>query len=164
VKKIRNTIVTALLAACAALLLLSPAAASRSWCLKDPIVNLNGSDVQIWVGIPDEFVPAVNGPIAVDVRTPAGVTQQVVLLDEGFNGYGEIVTFGTHAGVIAGDGSFDAELTVRVPVDLRMLRGMNNARNIPLRVIVIQGDETSVFEGVNNGMRVTIQVTGASAD
>jgi hypothetical protein len=158
-KKIRQIVPPTLIAFCAILLLVSPAVAGRSWCMKDPIVRLNGVEVQIWVAIPEEFVPAVNGPIAVFVRTPHGVVQETVLLDDGFNGYSEVVTYGTHAGTVADDGSFDADITVAVPVDLRIVRGMRNAREIPVQVTLVQGDRTEVVEGTNNGMTVTTRVT-----
>ena len=61
----------------AALVISAPTLAGVGWCRADPVVRLNGTEVQVWVAIPEQYKSLVNGPIDVVVRTPAGVTREV---------------------------------------------------------------------------------------
>ena len=164
------------LALVAVVLLVAPASAGRQWCAKDPVVSLNGTVVQILVGVPEEYVPAVNGAIDVRVATPSGVAPDVVFLDAGFNGYGEIVSFQSSDGTVAEDGSFDAGIRVRVPVNQQTLRelGLPNGA-VPVQITVItngdltwKGDlpvvidgEVTVVEGSSNCTQVVVTVQGS---
>src|SRR5919199_3862202 len=76
-----------------AALLVFPAQAGLVWCQGDPVVELNGTNVQIVVSILEDNGDLVTGPIQVDVATPKSVSRQMVFTDSGFNGYGEQVTF-----------------------------------------------------------------------
>ena len=108
-----------------------PALAGRTWCARDPIVRLNGEDIQIWVAIPEEYQTLVTGPVDLRINTPTGVTTAVRYLDSGFNGYGEKVTFGALAnGKQYADGSFDVQLTVKVPINTKKVK------KIPLQLTV----------------------------
>src|SRR5688572_1744660 len=77
----------------------STASAGKKWCRADPVLDIEGTRVQVLVGIPDAKQALVTGPIQIDVQTPPGAARQVVMTDAGFNGYGEVVTFSdsTHA-------------------------------------------------------------------
>lgn len=94
-----------------------PASAGVSWCRADPIVELNGKRVQIWVAIPEQYLDKVSGPIDVQINVPTSVSRKVVFLDSGFNGYGEKVTFTTNNGTLMPGGSFYMTFVVRVPMD-----------------------------------------------
>lgn len=158
-------------------LLVAPASAGREWCAKDPVVSLNGTVVQILVAVPDAYVPAVNGAIDVRIAVPSGVETDVVFLDAGFNGHGETVNFQTSDGAVAADGSFDAGIQARVPVNQRTLRelGLPNGA-VPLQVTVITNGEltwdgslpvvvdgeTTVVEGSSNGTSVSVNVQGSN--
>lgn len=119
-------------------LVTGPVGAGLQWCPRDPIIALNGQEVQIWVSIPEGDQDAVTGPIDVDVMTPAGVTRDVLFTDEGFNGYGEVVSF-HERGKLRGD-EMDVQLRVRVPYDRRMVEDAN----LPVLLTVILPDGSVV--------------------
>jgi hypothetical protein len=160
----RRYVASMILAALAVLVLATPVSADRRWCLSDPIVALNGTEVQILVGIPEEYLPLVNGPIDVQLRVPSGVTTEVVFLDEGFNGYGEVVTF--HADerlTVNGGGVFPIEIAATVPIDPGLAGPLvvpAAPSAIPLQIVVIEGRQQRTFTGLNDGAWVTTRVKG----
>ncbi len=117
------------------LLLCAPAArAGESWCLADPIVRLNGTRVRIEVAIPAQYQPLVDGPIGVEVRTPAGTARELLAADAGFNGHGEVVRFTD----LDGDDEnaaklFTTKIKVRVPLDKSQLA---SGTRIPAKVVI----------------------------
>src|SRR5688500_9534927 len=124
----RRSILCLVLVIIATLLIASPASAGRRWCARDPIVNLNGNSVQVWVAIPEEYVPFVNGPIDVAFRTPAGMSRSVVMTDDGFNGLGEVVTFSDDSkSKINAQGAFTVQIWVSVPIDAARADATANA-------------------------------------
>jgi len=125
-----------------------PAFAGRAWCAKDPIVRLNGEDVQIWVAILEEYEPLVTGPIEVKVATGPKVSQELIYLDAGFNGYGETVKFADlTGGKLYKDGSFDVMISAWVPIDKAALRAMGEkSQTIPFRIIVETNGETVTYD------------------
>jgi hypothetical protein len=159
---VRKLFVAATLAALAALLVIVPASAGVLWCAKDPIVALNGSEVQILVAVPDDLQSVVNGPIAVRVATPDGVSQELVFTDAGFNGHGEVVAFATSRGAVNADGSFNARIDVAVPADRKMLKDFGLKKGeLPVLVTVVSGDVTTSVEGTNAGVTLDVLVTPA---
>lgn len=140
-----------------------PAAAGRQWCAKDPIVALNGHEVQILVAVPEEMQPAVTGPIHVFVVTHADVMQELIFTDSGFNGFGETVEFATRPGRgdIDEDDSFNARIRVSIQVDtslLSMLDNVGNGDTVPIQVTIIMDGETTVFYGQSRGLTRVITV------
>jgi hypothetical protein len=133
--------VTAVVLGLLALLVFAvPANAGVSWCRADPIVELNGKRVQIWVAVPEHFVDKVTGPIEVQIYVPSSVSREVVLLDAGFNGYGETVTF-TNSGALLPGGSFYMTIVVKVPT-------AGYWHRIPVQVEVVHPDgNTQYFNG-----------------
>jgi hypothetical protein len=116
----------------------SPVAAGLQWCPRDPIISLNGQEVQIWVAIPEQYQTAVTGPIRVDVRTPGGVRQAVLFTDEGFNGFGEQVTF-FERGQLRGN-TMSVAVRVLVPYD----RSLIDNRDLPILLTVVLPDGSVV--------------------
>ena len=120
----------------AVLMLAAPAMAGRVWCARDPIVRINGHDIQMWVAIPTEYVPLVSGPIDIEILTAQPVEAETLFLDEGFNGYGETVRFGLlRKGKTYSDGSFDIQLNVKVPISDKKIR------KVPLQLTFTIGGE-----------------------
>jgi hypothetical protein len=159
---LRRMILPVILASLAVALLAAPASAGRKWCLKDPIVSLNGSHLQLWIAIPEEYVYLVNGPIAVTYRVPRDVSRSVVLLDEGFNGYGETVAFVDGDAHVNPAGIFDVEIQVVVPIDEQLAAGVIEPSAIPLRLMLNdEGKRKRNLNVVNNGTWVTTKVKGA---
>jgi hypothetical protein len=136
----RKMFVALTLGLLAVLMLAAPAMAARTWCARDPIVRVNGHDVQMWVAVPSEYVSLVNGPIAIEILTAKPVDADILYLDEGFNGYGETVHFGAlKRGKVYTDGSFDLQLTVKVPISDRKIK------KIPLQVTFTIGGEATTI-------------------
>jgi hypothetical protein len=132
----RKLFVALALGALAVLVLATPAMAARTWCARDPIVRINGHDVQFWVAVPEEYVPLVSGPIDIEILTATPVNAEVLFLDEGFNGYGETVRFGQmKKGKVYEDGSFDIQMNVKVPISDRKIR------KVPLQLTFTIGGE-----------------------
>jgi hypothetical protein len=173
----KQIIVAAALGMLAMMVFALPASAGRAWCSRDPIVRINGTDVQIWVSIPEEYVPAVNGPVQVSVTSPNGTTSELIYTDEGFNGYGEAVRLSTAGNItVARDGSFDIIVTAYVPFDAKALRKVNSRANeIPTQVsyttngtlkikqdgsMTVVGGQTTVIEQTNSQTRMFYQVLG----
>lgn len=148
----RRTLLCLSLALLASLLIATPAAAGRSWCARDPIVILNGRAVQVWVAIPEEYVSLVNGPIEVQFQTPAGMTRSVALTDDGFNGYGEVVSFSEDTrSWISPNGDFSVRIWVSVPIDESRAEARINTRKIPTLITVVDGDERQELRGWSSG-------------
>lgn len=136
-----------------------PAQAGLGWCLSDPVVELNGTQVQILVALPDNLADAVSGPITVNVFTPARVDREVVFTDAGFNGYGEVVRFHDTFGRVSDDGSFQATALVSVPIDWQKLGGWTR---VPVQVTVISGGSArSVATGTSLGTPISFTVQGS---
>jgi hypothetical protein len=147
----------------AMLLVASPAAAGRRWCARDPIVSLNGNPVQVWIAIPEEYVPLVNGPIEVQFRTPKGMTRSVDFTDGGFNGLGEVVTFTDDAkSRINAQGAFTIQIWVAIPIDEARADATARSRGIPTQITVIDGDKTQVLHGWNTGSWVTTRISNSN--
>lgn len=137
----RKMLVAMTLGLLAVLMLAAPVLAGRVWCARDPIVRINGHDVQMWVAIPEEYVSLVSGPIDIQVLTAQPVDAEVLFLDEGFNGYGETVTFGAlKRGKVYSDGSFDMQMKVQVPINDKKIR------KIPLQLTITIGGNAAVTE------------------
>lgn len=105
----KRLVMSSTLGALALLMLVMPAVAGRAWCMRDPIVKLDGVEYQLLVGIPEENVPQVNGPVLFEFYSPKGTQQELIFMDEGFNGYGERIDFKEH------DAGFAHNFFVRVP-------------------------------------------------
>ena len=148
-----------LLALCVTLLIASPASAGRRWCARDPIVTLDGHALQVWVAIPAEFEHLVNGPIDVQFTTPAGMSRSVVLTDDGFNGYGEVVSFADDsAASVNPHGAFTVRVWVAVPISDLPEEAEPRVPRVPVQITIVEGDSTNVFHGWSTGMSVVTRV------
>jgi len=134
----RRYLTAGVLGLLALLVFAMPAGAGVSWCRADPIVDLNGKRVQIWVAIPEQYTKKVTGPIEVEINVPNSVKRKLVFTDAGFNGYGEKVTFTTNNGTLMPGGSFWMTFAIRVP--------MNGFwQNVPVEVEVVNPDGSKAY-------------------
>lgn len=157
---VRRLITAGCLSLLALLVLALPASAGVTWCRADPIVELDGTEVQIWVAIPADYEHLVTGPIRVTVFTPNKVSKETTFLDKGFNGYGEEVIF-KHRGKVTDSGSFPVEIKVQVPLDNRQLNREFGLRDIPVLVDIITGDgQVFQVEGNNQATGASLHVRG----
>lgn len=158
--RIRSLMTASCVSLLALLLLAMPALAGVTWCRADPIVELNGTEVQVWVAIDSQYEHLVSGPVEVTVFTPSRIDKRTTFLDAGFNGFGEEVNF-RHRGRVSRDGSFPVEIRVSIPVDSWQLQRELGRSEIPIRVEVISGDGQLLdVEGDSHGTFASLQVRG----
>ena len=96
------------------------------------MVELNGTNVQIVVSIPEDKVDLVTGPIQVDVATSKSVSRQMVFADNGFNGYGEQVTFSDLNTPNLND-LFTTKITACIPVS-------SDGATVPVQMTITPGN------------------------
>lgn len=160
--RVRRLITVACLSLLALLTLAMPAAAGVTWCRADPWVELNGAEVKIWVIIPAEYEHLVTGPIKVTVYAPNKVSKEITYLDEGFLGHGEEVRF-KNRGKVNDDGTFQVDLKIRVPLDVRQLRDTYGLNEIPVLVEIIADDNQLMYvEGNNHGVHGSLELRGTN--
>lgn len=154
----RRVAISILVPLLAVLCLVLPAQAALKWCKGDPIVKLNGAQVQILVDIPEEYLTLVNGPIDFNISTPKSVARQLIFTDSGFNGYGEIVRFTDSSSFVQINSSFTAEIRVRVPVDESRL---GVAEVVPVKVTIIPDNaQTVVVVGTSKDTTAKLLIKG----
>ena len=158
---IKKLMLSSIMGILAVLVLAFPASAGREWSATDPIVALNGTEVQVWVAIPVEYTNLVNGPIQVVVRTPSTVERSVVFTDAGPNGYGEAVHFLNSSGVVNELGAFRTDIAVAIPLDFGRAWRETGSLRIPMMVTIIFNGQEKVIEGWSSGILTSIQVQGA---
>lgn len=137
----RRLFFAAIPAVLALILVVTPVGAGLQWCRTDPIVELNGTQVQIWAAIPEQYEEAVNGPVDFTIAIPEDVEREIIYLDEGLNGHGETVSFVDRGSVE--DGVFTAIVMVSIPFDDDLL----DDPNVPVEVEVIIDGESEFFTG-----------------
>lgn len=153
--------VTVLIQCLAIIALILPADAAVKWCKSDPIVRLDGTQVQILVAIPEDYQSLVNGPIAVEVSTPKSVDRELILTDAGFNGFGEVVHFTdlfSLSSIIQINNTFTMRIRVQVPIDRSSLAETDV---IPVEVTVIPDNASAVVVyGTADGTTAELPIKG----
>jgi hypothetical protein len=143
----------------ATLMVVAPASAGRTWCSRDPIVNVDGHTIQVLVAIPDEYVDLVNGPIDVVFETPAGMNRSVVFTDDGFNGFGETVSFvDAPRRPVNSQSDFTLSVRVTVPIDESLATSTLKTTQIPTWITVTEGNTSVVLHGWSSGSWVTARI------
>ena len=127
-----------------AVIVFSGSMLAGGWCRADPIVEIDGEEIQVWVAIPNAFQPAVNGPINVMFAQPWDAETEVTFVDAGFNGHGETVQF-VNAGTRNSDGSMNVGVWVQVPIDASMLP--YGVYEVPVRLEIVTADGTMFVHG-----------------
>lgn len=125
----------------------APASAGRTWCARDPIVSIQGTELQILVAVPEEYAPYVNGPVRVDIRTPEWAPPELIFVDAGFNGHGEVVTFSIHPGTPTFDPT-KTQVNVEVSVPIAYDQLPRNTQ-VPVRVELIPANGKAKTTGGN---------------
>lgn len=150
--KMRRVSWSAFLSVVVALILASPVGAGFGWCRADPIVNLNGTRVNILVAIPKQYRKEVEGPILTVLNLPRGVAGDLLFTDEGFNGHGEEVRFFNRLDAEEGD-RFSIQVYVRVPLP----------EAVPMQVTVKPANARNarVFKGSTDGLLIETTIVGA---
>ncbi len=132
-----------------------PVSAGKGWCRSDPIVRVNGEDLQIWVAIPIDDLPDVIGPIMIDLIVPRGTINELVYVDDGFNGFGEAFRWVQGDHDVATDGSLTVTARVSLPI--------RNGRYVPMQVELIprNGVPSAVY-GQTVGVEIDVTLQASS--
>ena len=135
--------------------------AGLRWCYRDPIVLLNGTQVQILVAVPEDQIHVVNGPVRVTIAVPEGVDREVIFTDSGFNGFGETVIWETLSKADADElDEFKAKIRVEVPIDTKQ-----GLKTISVKVETIVADnDPKVTIGTNKKTQLAIEVVSSVVD
>ncbi len=142
----------------ALLALTLPAHAGLTWCKSDPVVSLDGTLVDITVGIPLEYVPLVKGPTRIEIQTPESVARRLIASGPGYNGYPEEVVFTDGTGEVV-DKRFPTTVKVRVPIEKSKL---SPGEHVPVEVTVLPHNAPVpvVVEGTSDSTVVELTVSG----
>ncbi len=129
-----------------------------TWCKSDPVVSLNGTLVDITVGIPLEYETLVNRPTRIEIQTPESVERDLIRSGPGFNGYGEEVFFTDRTGEVQ-QKQFPATIKVRVPIDKPKLEA---GEVVPVEVSVLADNALLpvIVEGTSDMTEVELTITG----
>ena len=109
-----------LLAALVFALIVSPVDAGRKWCQHDPIFTIAGISTPVYVAVYDDMQAHVTGPIAVKLTVPIGTPVEVTFVDEGFNGYGEVISIDSSSRLKVTSRGIQVQVQVTVPADTSM--------------------------------------------
>lgn len=129
----------------ATLVLTMPAGAGVSWCRADPIVEIEGHRIQMWVGVPEGYAQHVNGPVRFRIDLPAEFQRRVIMTDAGFNGHGETVRWGETVNQVT--------LTVKVPMNQATLGA---GVQVPVELTIVSPWGTHVVYGTHTGTYLTV--------
>ncbi len=135
-------------------LIVFPAQAGWIWCQGDPVVSLDGTEVQIVVSIPQDKQDLVTGPIEVDIATPNSVNRELISTDSGFNDFGETVSFSNLKVPKIGD-RFLTKISASIPVS-------TNGSTIPVQMTITPSNgRTMTVHGTANGTNAVVLVQGS---
>lgn len=127
--------------------LATPVQAAVKWCPdKDPIVTLNGTEVQILVSVPEQYEELVNDATRFEIQTPAGTERETVYTDEGLNGKGEEVEHTDLGNSRANGDVVPTRIIVQVSIDESAL---GEGEQVPVRLTVIMNGESRVTYGTH---------------
>jgi hypothetical protein len=133
-----------------------PVNAGLTYCKSDPIIQLNGTLVDISVAIPLKYVPLVNGPVSYEIQTPKSTVRELILSDAGYNGHGITVTF-TDGG-IEKNGWIPTKIKVRVPIDKSQL---DVDEVVPAKLSVLPDNGSLVVaEGTSDLTQIELLIQG----
>jgi hypothetical protein len=112
--------------------------AGFAWCASDPIVRVNGQDIQVWVNVPVDKLDLVN-VVYVEFHVPSNADARIVLVDQ---------TFFPEKAVIKKDlpvwnGRDDLVVEVKIQVDTRGDRGPG----FRIGAEVIDAEGTTWYDG-----------------
>jgi len=117
--------------------------------------------VQVWVGIPQEFVPYVNGPTEVTFKPPKNIKQRSVLFtDSGYNGYGEKISWQDAPAVTDTAAPLPLTIIVKLHVDQSKIdKAFGKGTKVPVEVNANVGLITETYTQLGYSTNTTMLVT-----
>ena len=135
-------LLVALAALALALVTASPADAGRRWCEIDPVFLIAGSQLNVAVSIWEEHQSAVTGPTVVTLFVPEGVSADLIFTDDGYNGYGEVVSIVPASWLAVSKKGVEVVVEVTLPA---------SRSDVPVLVDAVTADgKTNSTRGVSN--------------
>ncbi len=133
-----------LLALLAVLFLLhaQSAGAIIEWCFRDPVVDIGGKTMSVYVSAPVEILETVTGPTVVEIIVPTGVPKTLISTDDGF-GLGWDVRFAESDKLRVTDRGIEVRVRTYVPA----------STSLPVITEVVNGSD--VVLGTANGQTNT---------
>jgi hypothetical protein len=98
----------------------SPASASRKWCHRDPVFQVGSTLISVDVAVYEDQQSHVTKPAAVTLIVPPGVSANLVSVDEGFNGLGEVTSIKTDKKLKTTSRGVQVRVVVTVSSNIRM--------------------------------------------
>ena len=94
----------------------SGAGAVIEWCRFDPVVDIGGEQMFVYLSGPVDLLDAATGPTVVEIEVPPGVPVTLVSTDQGF-GHGWDVRFAESASLNGAGGGTKVRVRTYVPAD-----------------------------------------------
>ena len=93
------------------------AGAIITWCKSDPIVEIDGKRMHVYVSGPTDLLAEVTGPTMVEIQVPTGVPVSLVSTDPGF-GYGWDVRFAESDKLRVTERGIEVRVSTYVPANV----------------------------------------------
>ena len=93
------------------------AGAIVEWCASDPVVEIGGERMHVYLSGPVDLLDAATGPTVVEIEVPPGVPVTLVSTDQGF-GHGWDVRFAESAEPERRGGGTKVRVRTYVPADI----------------------------------------------
>lgn len=92
------------------------AGALLEWCRTDPVVDIGGKRMHVYVSGPGDLLEAVTGPTVVEISVPIGVPVSLISTDPGF-GLGWDVRFAESEKLRVTDRGIEVSVRTYVPAN-----------------------------------------------
>jgi hypothetical protein len=142
-----------MLAALVFVIVVAPVDAGRRWCRADPIFNIAGITTSVDVAVYQDLQVHVTGPIAVTLSVPPGTAVEVTYVDDGFNGFGEVISVVSDPRLKVTSRGIQVRVQVAVPADTIM----------PALVTVTPSSGRASSVAGKTNMTITVNTTVPSA-
>ncbi len=117
------------------------AKAGFAWCADDPIISINGQEIQVWVNVPSDNLDQVRAA-RIEFHVPRNADARIVLVDQTF--FPEKVAI--KKDLPAWDGTSNLEVKVTIQVDTRV----DGGPGFPIRAQVIDAMGATWHDGFSD--------------
>lgn len=113
------------------------AGAFIEWCKSDPVVEIGGKRMHVYVSGSADLLEAVTGPTVVEISVPIGVPMSLISTDQGF-GQGWDVRFAESDKLRITDRGIEVRVSTYVPADatLKVLTEVTNGSDVVLSEVL----------------------------
>jgi hypothetical protein len=115
----------------------SGADATIEWCRSDPVVDIDGQQIYVYLSGPVDLLEAATGPNVVEIQVPPGVPVTLVSTDQGF-GYGWDVRLVESVSLNGNDRGISVRVRTYVPanIDLPVLTQVTDGSGTVLAEVI----------------------------